>query len=99
MDAILGTVILLVVVAGFVLAVALSSIRIVQQSTVGIVERLGRFHGTAQRGVNFLIPFIDRMRAVIDLREQVADYPPQPVITRDNVTIQIDTVVYFQVTD
>ncbi|MDI7250718.1 MAG: paraslipin, partial [Bacillota bacterium] len=99
MGAALGAIVLLVVVAGFVLAVALSSIRIVQQSTVGIVERLGRFHTVAQRGVNFLIPFIDRMRAIIDLREQVADYPPQPVITRDNVTIQIDTVVYFQVTD
>ncbi len=78
---------------------AATSIRIVRQARVGIIERLGKFHGVAKTGVNFLVPFIDKMRAVIDLREQIVDYPPQPVITRDNVTMQIDTVVYYQVTD
>lgn len=82
-----------------VLAIAISSIKIIQQSTVGIIERLGKFHGKAERGINILVPFIDRMRAIIDLREQVVDFAPQPVITQDNVTMQIDTVVYFQVTD
>jgi regulator of protease activity HflC (stomatin/prohibitin superfamily) len=78
---------------------AASSVRIITQSRAGIIERLGKFHGVAKTGVNILIPFIDHMRAVIDLREQIADYPPQPVITKDNVTMQIDTVVYYQVTD
>lgn len=78
---------------------AATSIRIITQSRAGIIERLGKFHGVAKTGVNILIPFIDHMRAVIDLREQVVDYPPQPVITKDNVTMQIDTVVYYQVTD
>jgi len=86
---------LIVLVAAF----AATSIRIIHQSRVGIIERLGKFHAVAQTGVNVLIPVIDNMRAIIDLREQLVDYPPQPVITKDNVTIQIDTVVYFQVTD
>ena len=93
------TVIVFVVIGFFVLSIAISSIRIIQQSTVGVIERLGKFHGKAERGVNLLVPFVDRMRAIIDLREQVMDFPPQPVITRDNVTMQIDTVVYFQVTE
>lgn len=83
----------------FALFFAVSSVRVIQQSRVGIIERLGKFHGVAQTGVNILIPFIDHMRALIDLREQVVDYPPQPVITKDNVTMQIDTVIYYQVTD
>jgi len=82
-----------------VLVIAFFMIKIVHQSRVGIIERLGKFHAKAERGVNILIPFIDSMRAMIDLREQVVDFPPQAVITQDNVTIQIDTVVYFQVTD
>ncbi|NLM48199.1 MAG: SPFH/Band 7/PHB domain protein [Epulopiscium sp.] len=83
----------------FLIILSLSSIRIIRQSTVGIVERLGSFHKKAETGINFLIPFIDRMKAIVDLRERVLDFPPQPVITKDNVTIQIDTVVYFKVTD
>lgn len=79
--------------------IALTSIRIVQQSTVGIVSRLGKFNRKAEMGVNFVIPFIESMAAKINLREQVVDFPPQPVITSDNVTMQIDTVVYYQVTD
>ncbi len=82
-----------------VLFIVFSSIRIIKQSTVGIVERLGKYHKTAQQGINFIIPFIDNFRYIIDLREQVYDFPPQPVITKDNVTMMIDTVVYFQVTD
>ncbi|MEW6723945.1 MAG: SPFH domain-containing protein [Bacillota bacterium] len=95
----LGSLILLSVAGLFVLLIAASSIRLIQQSQVGIVERLGRFHKKAERGLNILVPFIDRMRALIELREQVIDYPPQPVITKDNVTMSIDTVIYFQVTD
>ena len=82
-----------------VLALAVGSIRIINQSRAGIVERLGKFHGVAGTGVNILIPFIDHMRAFVDLREQLVDYPPQPVITKDNVTMMVDTVVYYQVTD
>ncbi len=83
----------------FVLFIVFSSIRIIKQSTVGVVERLGKYHRTAQQGINFIIPFIDSFRYIIDLREQVVDFPPQPVITKDNVTMMIDTVVYYQVTD
>jgi regulator of protease activity HflC (stomatin/prohibitin superfamily) len=82
-----------------VVAFAATSIKIITQARAGIVERLGKFHGIADTGVNVLVPVIDRMRAIIDMREQIVDYPPQPVITRDNVTMQIDTVVYYQVTD
>ncbi|HHW17908.1 MAG TPA: SPFH/Band 7/PHB domain protein [Firmicutes bacterium] len=93
MEILVGVIILLVLVF------AATSVKVIHQSRVGIVERLGKFHGVAQTGVNILIPFIDHMRAIIDMREQVVDYPPQPVITKDNVTMQIDTVVYYQVTD
>ncbi len=81
------------------LAFAAGSVRIINQSRAGIIERLGKFHGVAATGVNILVPFIDHMRALVDLREQLVDYPPQPVITKDNVTMMVDTVVYFQVTD
>lgn len=83
----------------FVIFIGLTSIKIIKQSTVGIVERLGRYHKSAPRGINVIVPFIDRFRAVVDLREQVMDFPPQPVITKDNVTMMIDTVIYFQITD
>ncbi|NLY53059.1 MAG: SPFH/Band 7/PHB domain protein [Firmicutes bacterium] len=83
----------------FALILVSSTVRVVRQSTQGVVERLGRFHKVMHSGLNFTVPFFDRVRAIVDMREQVADFPPQPVITRDNVTMQIDTVVYFQVTD
>lgn len=83
----------------FVLITIVSSIRLVKQSTQVVVERLGRYHKVMHSGLNFLVPFIDHVRAVIDMREQVVDFPPQPVITKDNVTMQIDTVIYYQVTD
>ena len=74
-------------------------IRIVQQSKAYIIERLGAYHTTWNVGLHFKIPFIERVAKVVSLKEQVADFQPQPVITKDNVTMQIDTVVYFQITD
>lgn len=90
---------LLVVLAVFVVVVLFRSIRIVPQATAGVVERLGRYHKTLQPGLNILVPFVDRMRPLLDMREQVVSFPPQPVITEDNLVVSIDTVVYFQVTD
>jgi len=98
MGTILGTFVDFVVVL-FVIAIGFSAIKIIKQATVGIVERLGKYHKTAEQGVNVIIPFIDHFRAIVDLREQVVDFPPQPVITKDNVTMMIDTVVYYQITD
>lgn len=89
----------LVVIILIVVVLSLSCVKVIKQSKVGIVMRLGKFHKKADTGVHFLIPFLDRMAYVIDLRENVVDFPPQAVITKDNVTMQIDTVVYFQVTD
>jgi regulator of protease activity HflC (stomatin/prohibitin superfamily) len=83
----------------FVIIIAFSAIKIIRQATVGIVERLGKFHKTAEQGINVIIPFIDRFRAIVDMREQVVSFAPQPVITKDNVTMMIDTVIYYQVTD
>ncbi len=87
------------IVVVFVVGMLFSSIRIIRQSSVGIVERLGKFHKKAEQGINVIIPLIDSFRAKVDLREQVVDFPPQPVITKDNVTMMIDTVIYYQVTD
>lgn len=75
------------------------SIRIIPQAASGVVERLGKYHKTLTPGLNVLVPFIDRLRPLIDMREQVVSFPPQPVITEDNLVVSIDTVVYFQVTD
>lgn len=82
-----------------VLVVLCASIRIVRQATAVVVERLGKYHKTLETGVHMVIPFFDRCSKPISLKEIVADFKPQPVITKDNVTMQIDTVVYFQVTD
>ena len=79
--------------------VIISKIYVVQQSRAYVVERLGAFHAVHGVGIHFKIPFIDRISRRVSLKEQVLDYPPQPVITKDNVTMQIDTVVYFQITD
>src|ERR687886_695518 len=85
---------------GFVvLVVVMRSIRIVPQARAGVVERLGRYHRTLEPGLALLVPFVDRVRPLIDLREQVVSFPPQPVITEDNLVLGIDTVVYFQVND
>ncbi len=90
---------LVIVVAIFVVVVLVRSIRIVPQAYAGVVERLGRYRKTLQPGLNILVPFIDRMRPLVDMREQVVSFPPQPVITEDNLVVSIDTVIYFQVTD
>ncbi len=83
----------------FVAIIAFSSIKIIRQATIGIVERLGKYHKTAEQGINVIIPFIDTFRNIVDMREQVVSFAPQPVITKDNVTMMIDTIVYYQVTD
>ena len=93
-----ATILLIVFVALVVLAIW-RSVRIIPQATAGIVERFGRYHRTLYAGLNMVTPFIDRLRPLIDLREQVVSFPPQPVITRDNLVVGIDTVIYFQVTD
>lgn len=96
--AIVTTVIVAVIVV-FVLVVLFKAIRIIPQATAGVVERLGKYHKTLLPGLNLVVPFIDRVRPLIDLREQVVSFPPQPVITEDNLVVSIDTVVYFQVND
>ena len=83
----------------FVVLVLAKTIRIVPQARAGIVERFGKYKTTLQPGLNIVTPFVDRVRYVIDLREQVVSFPPQPVITEDNLVVSIDTVIYFQVTD
>jgi len=75
------------------------SIRIVPQARAGIVERLGKYHKTLEPGLNLIVPGIDRLRPLVDLREKVVSFPPQPVITEDNLVVSIDTVIYFQVTN
>jgi len=94
---VLGIILLVLgVVAVFILG---ASVRIVEQSTARVVERLGKYNKTLTTGVHLIIPFFDRCGPEISLKEKVADFPPQPIITKDNVTMQIDTVVYFQITD
>ena len=93
---------LLVVIAVIVLAIVATVVKavvVIPQASAAVVERLGRYRGTFTPGLNFLVPFIDRIRDRIDLREQVVSFPPQSVITKDNLTVDIDTVVYFQVTN
>ncbi len=92
-------VIVIVIVVIFVLTILFRAIRIIPQAYAGVVERLGKYHKTLMPGLNILVPFIDRLRPLVDLREQVVSFPPQPVITEDNLVVSIDTVVYFQVND
>ena len=91
----------LVIVIIFIVAVVLltQSVKIVKQSEVLLVERLGKYHRTAHSGLNIIVPILDKPSQKVDLRTQVLDSPPQPVITKDNVTMEIDTVVYYQITD
>jgi regulator of protease activity HflC (stomatin/prohibitin superfamily) len=91
--------IVVAVIIILVLLVLARSVRIVPQARAGIVERLGRYQRTLNAGLTILIPFVDRLKPLIDLREQVVSFPPQPVITSDNLVVSIDTVIYFQVTD
>ena len=91
--------IVLLVLVAFVIIVLVRSVRIVPQARAGVVERLGKYQRTLNPGLTILIPFVDRLLPLLDLREQVVSFPPQPVITEDNLVVSIDTVVYFQVTD
>ncbi|HVU92933.1 MAG TPA: SPFH domain-containing protein [Jatrophihabitans sp.] len=94
-----GGAIAAIVILIVVLFVLIRSVRIIPQARAAVVERLGRYVRTATPGLTLLVPFVDRMRPLIDLREQVVSFPPQPVITSDNLTVAIDSVIYFQVTD
>ncbi|MBE6970463.1 MAG: SPFH/Band 7/PHB domain protein [Ruminococcaceae bacterium] len=89
----------LLVLIAFVLITLIRNIRVVQQARAFVIERLGKYTTTWEVGIHFKIPFIERVAKIVSLKEQVVDFPPQPVITKDNVTMQIDTVVYFQITD
>lgn len=97
MDWLSGFIIIAIIV--FVLIVIVRNIKIVPQAHAFVVERLGAYHATWATGLHLKIPFIDKVAKKVSLKEQVVDFPPQPVITRDNVTMQIDTVVYFEITD
>ena len=90
---------IILVLIAIVLVLVISNIYVVQQSRAYVIERLGAFQAVEGVGIHIKIPFLDRIARRVSLKEQVLDYPPQPVITKDNVTMQIDTVVYFQITD
>ena len=94
-----SAVILIVAAAVILFIIIIKNISVVQQSRAYVIERLGAFSAVWEVGIHFKIPFIERIAKRVSLKEQVLDYPPQPVITKDNVTMQIDTVVYFQITD
>ena len=89
--------IFLIIVAIIIFVIAISSIKVVRQSEVRIIERFGKYHTTAEAGLNFILPFVDKVRAVVSLKQQTMDVPPQGVITKDNVTITIDTVVFYKI--
>jgi regulator of protease activity HflC (stomatin/prohibitin superfamily) len=93
-----GAIVLLAILF-FIVVVILRSVRIIPQARAGVVERLGRYQRTLDPGLALLVPFVDRLRPMIDLREQVVSFEPQPVITEDNLVVNIDTVIYYQVTD
>lgn len=89
----------LVVLLVIAIAIVVAAIKIIPQASAGIIERLGKYHRTLGPGLNLIIPGIDRLRPLVDLREKVVSFPPQPVITEDNLVVSIDTVIYFQVTN
>src|ERR687886_904322 len=95
----MAAVIVLIVIAAVVLITIAQGVRIVPQARAGVVERLGRYYRTLDPGLALVVPYIDRVRPLIDLREQVVSFPPQPVITEDNLVVNIDSVIYYQVTD
>ena len=99
MDGIGAGFIVLLLLVIFALVVLFRTVRIVPQQTALIIERLGRYSRTLEGGIHFLVPFVDKVRANIDLREQVVSFPPQPVITSDNLVVNIDTVIYYSVID
>jgi regulator of protease activity HflC (stomatin/prohibitin superfamily) len=95
----MAALIVLGVIALFILIMLAKTVRVIPQARAGVVERLGRYSRTLTPGLTIVIPFIDRVRPLLDLREQVVSFEPQPVITEDNLVVNIDTVIYFQVTD
>lgn len=90
---------LILVLILLAVAIVLYSVRVIPQSNAYVIERLGAYHRTLEKGMHFIFPFLDRVSSKVSLKERVQDFEPQPVITKDNVTMQIDTVVYFQITD
>src|SRR5881275_2266217 len=91
--------IVIAIVLLFVIVTLMRTVRIVPQARAGVVERLGRYSRTLTPGLTLVIPFVDRVRPLLDLREQVLSFDPQPVITQDNLVVNIDSVIYFQITD
>jgi regulator of protease activity HflC (stomatin/prohibitin superfamily) len=91
--------VVLVIILLFVVTTLAKSVRIIPQARAGVVERFGKYKDTLSPGLNVVVPFVDKVRYLIDMREQVVSFPPQPVITEDNLTVSIDTVIYFQVND
>lgn len=89
----------IIAVAAVLIIVLIANLKVVPQAYRYVIERLGEYHSTWEAGLHFKLPFFDRISKIVSLKEQVIDFPPQPVITKDNVTIQIDTVVYFEITD
>ncbi|PRX23040.1 SPFH domain/Band 7 family protein, partial [Actinoplanes italicus] len=97
MDAVLGIIVAAVLL--FTVVTLLKAVRIVPQQRMDVVERLGKYKKTLSPGLNLLVPFVDAVRAKVDMREQVVSFPPQPVITSDNLVVSIDTVLYFRAID
>ena len=95
----IGSVLAVIVLVAIIIGLIVTNIRIVPQANAYVLERLGAYYGTWQVGLHFKIPLVDKVARKVSLKEHVIDFPPQPVITKDNVTIEIDTVVYFQITD
>ena len=95
----MGSIIAVIVILALLVLLIVRNIHVVQQSKAYVIERMGAFSAVLNVGIHFKIPFLERIAKKVSLKEQVLDYPPQPVITKDNVTMQIDTVVYFQITD
>ena len=99
MDQVNATLVVLALLVLFAVIVIVRTVRIVPQQSSLIIERLGKFSRTLEGGLHFLVPFVDKVRANVDLREQVVSFPPQPVITSDNLVVNIDTVIYYSVID
>ena len=97
-ETVMGTIVIIVLVL-VVIGLIVTNIRVVPQAKAYVIERLGAYKDTWQVGLHFKIPLIDKISRKVSLKEKVIDFPPQPVITKDNVTMEIDTVVYFQITD
>ena len=92
-------IIVLIILVVLVFIALIKTVQVIPQARAGIVERFGKYKATLTPGLNIVVPFVDKVRYLIDLREQVVRFPPQPVITEDNLVVSIDTVIYFQVTD